>query len=148
MLSRQVLGEGHYLSLVDPASLMPGQTHLSVDAFVEREHILISSGGFIGIIDEALAALGRSRRVRASTTHFAALPYLLKGSAAIATLPAHAARRVAEVTGLATLPCPLSLPRYPIEMGWRTHAQVDPAHLRVREAIIACVGEALLVGSH
>ncbi len=148
MLSRQVLGDGHYLSLVDPASLAPGQAQINLDEFVEREQILISSGGFIGIIDEALAALGRSRRVRASTTHFAALPYLLKGSAAVATVPAHAAWRIAEVSGLAPVACPLNLPRYPIEMGWRTHAQIDPALLRVREAISACVGEALLVGGH
>jgi len=148
MLSRQVLGEGAYLSLVDPASLSPGQAEIEVDEFVAREQILISSGGFIGIIDEALAALGRTRQVQASTTHFAALPYLLKGSRAIATVPAHAAWRIAQLCGLATLPCPLNLPRYPIEMGWRTHAQIDPALLRVREAISACVGDALLVGGH
>lgn len=148
MLTRQVLGEGHYLSLLDPASLRPGQAHLSLDEFVEREQVLISSGGFIGIIDEALAAQGRGRQVRASTTHFAALPYLLKGSPAVATAPAHAARRIADVTGLVALPCPLDLPRYPVELGWRTHAQADPAQLRVREAISACVGAALLAGGH
>jgi DNA-binding transcriptional LysR family regulator len=138
MLSRQVLGEGDYQCLLDPQGLSEGQQTLSLDEFVEREQLLISSGGFIGIIDEALATLGRARNVRASTTHFAALPYLLKGTAAVATLPAHAARVIAEVTGLALLPCPLALPRYPIELGWRTTAQVDPAVLRVREAIGAC----------
>ncbi|WP_277963204.1 LysR substrate-binding domain-containing protein [Pseudomonas sp. RIT-To-2] len=148
MLTRQVLGEGHYLSLLDPASLAPGQARLSLEEFIERDQVLISSGGFIGIIDEALASQGHSRQVRASTTHFAALPYLLTGSRAIATAPAHAARRIAEVTGLMALPCPLDLPRYPIEMGWRTHAHADPAHLRVREAINACVGVGLLVGGH
>ncbi len=148
MLSRQVLGDGHYLSLADPQTLAPGQAQISVDEFVAREQILISSGGFIGIIDEALAALGRSRQVRASTTHFAALPYLLKGTRAIATVPAHAAWRIAEVSGLVPLACPLSLPGYPIEMGWRTHAQIDPALERVREAISATVATALLVGGH
>ncbi len=134
MLSRQVLGEGDYLCLLDA----PGQTSLNLDEFVEREQVLISSGGFIGIIDEALATLGRARKVRASTTHFAALPYLLKGTAAVATLPAHAAQAIAALTGLALVPCPLPLPRYPIELGWRTSAQIDPAVVRVREAIAAC----------
>ncbi|WP_150803545.1 LysR family transcriptional regulator [Pseudomonas fluorescens] len=138
MLSRQVLGEGDYLCLVDPHSLADGQHEISLDEFVIREHLLVSSGGFIGITDEGLAGLGLSRQVCASTTHFAALPYLLKGSQAVATIPAHAARSIAALTGLMLLPCPLELPRYPIELGWRTSAQLDPVVLKVREAIVAC----------
>lgn len=137
MLSRQVLGEGDYLCLVDPHSLADGQHAISLDEFVRREHILVSSGGFIGITDEGLAGLGLSRQVCASTTHFAALPYLLKGSQAVATIPAHAARSIAALTGLTLLPCPLTLPRYPIELGWRTGTQLDPVVLKVREAIVA-----------
>ncbi|WP_375738738.1 LysR family transcriptional regulator [Pseudomonas boanensis] len=138
MLSRQVLTEGDYCCLVDSYSLTLGQNSLSVEEFVEREQILVSSGGFIGIVDEALATLGRTRKISASTTHFAALSYLLQGTAAIATIPSHAAEAISRATGLAMLPCPLTLPGYPIELGWRTVAQVDPAVLRVREAIAAC----------
>lgn len=138
MLSRQVLGEGDYLCLVDPHSLADGQHEISLDEFVSREHLLVSSGGFIGITDEGLAGLGLSRQVCASTTHFAALPYLHKGSQAVATIPAHAARSIAALTGLMLLPCPLELPRYPIELGWRTSTQLDLVVLKVREAIVAC----------
>lgn len=137
-LSRQVLGEGHYACLADPASLAPGQQVIDLDEFVRRDHVLVSSGGFIGITDEGLAAQGLSRHVGASTTHFAALPFLLKGSQAVATIPAHAAQAIARMTGLTVLPCPLALPRYPVELGWRTQAQLDPLLLKVREAIEAC----------
>ncbi|MDO7896962.1 LysR substrate-binding domain-containing protein [Pseudomonas citrulli] len=137
LLSRQVLGEGDYACLVDPASLADSPQALSLEAFVAREHLLVSSGGFIGITDEGLAGLGLSRRVCASTTHFAALPFLLKGSQAVATIPTHAARAIADLSGLALLPCPLALPRYPIELGWRTHLPMDPAVIKVREAIVA-----------
>lgn len=137
LLSRQVLGEDGYACLVDPASLAPGQQQIALQEFVEREHILVSSGGFIGITDEGLAAVGLSRRVCASTTHFAALPFLLKGSQAVATIPAHAAASIAALSGLALLPCPLALPRYPVELGWRTSTQIDPVLVKVREAIAA-----------
>ncbi|QJI37499.1 LysR family transcriptional regulator [Pseudomonas sp. ADAK13] len=137
-LSRQVLGEGHYACLVDPASLAPGQQAIDLDEFVRREHVLVSSGGFIGITDEGLAAQSLSRHVGASTTHFAALPFLLKGSQAVATIPDHAAQAIARLTGLTVLPCPLTLPRYPVELGWRTQAQLDPLQRLVREAIEAC----------
>ncbi|KGU87142.1 LysR family transcriptional regulator [Pseudomonas mediterranea] len=136
LLSRQVLGEGDYACLVDPDSLEENQQTLSLESFVGREHLLVSSGGFIGITDEGLAGLGLSRKVCASTTHFAALPFLLKGSRAVATIPGHAARAIAAFGGLALLPCPLALPRYPIELGWRTHTQMDPAAVKVREAIV------------
>ena len=138
LLSRQVLGEGDYACLVDPGSLAPGQHSIDLPEFVAREHILVSSGGFIGITDEGLAALGLSRRVCASTTHFAALPHLLKGSGAVATIPSHAAQAIAELSGLVLLPCPLALPRYPIELGWRTSTQIDPVVIKVREAIVGC----------
>lgn len=137
LLSRQVLGEGGYACLVDAASLAPGQQQIELQEFVTREHILVSSGGFIGITDEGLAAVGLSRRVCASTTHFAALPFLLKGSQAVATIPAHAAASIAALSGLALLPCPLALPRYPVELGWRTSTQIDPVLVKVREAIAA-----------
>lgn len=81
--------------------------------------------------------MGLSRRVCASTTHFAALPFLLKGSQAVATIPAHAAASIATLSGLALLPCPLALPRYPVELGWRTSTQIDPVLVKVREAIAA-----------
>lgn len=142
LLSRQVLGEGGYACLVDPASLAPGQQQIALQEFVEREHILVSSGGFIGITDEGLAAVGLSRRVCASTTHFAALPFLLRGSQAVATIPAHAAASIAALSGLALLPCPLALPRYPVELGWRTSTQIDPVLVKVREAIAATFSQA------
>jgi DNA-binding transcriptional LysR family regulator len=131
-----VLGEGGYACLVDRASLQEGEQSLSLEAFVAREHLLVSSGGFIGITDEGLAGLGLRRRVCASTTHFAALPFLLKGSQAVATIPGHAAKAIAALGGLALLPCPLALPRYPIELGWRTHTPMEPAASKVREAIV------------
>ncbi|WP_294734061.1 LysR family transcriptional regulator [uncultured Pseudomonas sp.] len=137
-LSRQVLGEGHYACLADPATLALGQQAIDLDEFVRREHVLVSSGGFIGITDESLAAQGLSRHIGASTTHFAALPFLLKGSQAVATIPGHAAQAIARMTGLTVLPCPLALPRYPVELGWRTQAQLDPLQRLVREAIEAC----------
>ena len=135
LLSRRVLGEGGYLCLADPASLAPGQRTLSLEEFIAREQILVSSGGFIGMVDEGLSSLGLSRTVCASTTHFAALPYLLKGTDAISTIPSHAAEAVAQIAGLALLECPLPMPRYPIELGWRTSTQLDSAVLKVREAI-------------
>ncbi|WP_321782895.1 LysR family transcriptional regulator [Paraburkholderia sp. J94] len=141
-LSHQALGQGDYACLLDAATCPPevgnGEAALTLDAFVARGHILVSSGGVVGIVDEALAAHGLKRNVIASTTHFAALPHLLAGTEAVATIPRHAARAIAALTGLRMVACPLALPGYPIELGWRASAMRDAAIVRVRDAIAAC----------
>ncbi|OXH82880.1 LysR family transcriptional regulator, partial [Burkholderia multivorans] len=99
-LSRRAVATGGYACVIDrPAGRRAPRT-LTLDDYLRRDHLLVSSGGVIGIVDEALAALGRTRRVAASTTHFAALPYLLAGADAVATIPAHAARAIAQATSL------------------------------------------------
>lgn len=135
-LSRQALGEGEYACLVDPASLPGQQGELTLDEYVARPHILVSSGGVVGIVDEGLANIGRKRIICASTTHFAALPYLLHGSDAIATIPAHAAAAISRMTGLRLLPCPLALPNYLVELGWRSIRTRESAVLAVQRAVV------------
>lgn len=142
-LSHESLGEGGYACLVDPQAesvatraRLKRKTvrppRLGMQEYVRRDHVLISSGGFIGVVDEVLAASGHKRRVIASTTHFAALPYLLRGTSAVATLPDHAAHAIARMSGLLVLPCPMAMPRFAIELGWRTDALRDSAVALVR----------------
>ena len=135
-LQRVTVGQGGYACLLDPASLAPGQTSLSLEEFVRRQHILVSSGGFIGVVDEVLHGLGLTRQVQASTTHFSALAFLLPGSDALSTLPAHAARGLAAASGLRMLPCPGAMPGYAIEMGWRADALRDEAVAVVRRGLL------------
>ena len=135
-LQRVTVGQGGYACLLDPASLAPGQTTLSLEEFVRRQHVLVSSGGFIGVVDEVLHGLGLTRRVQASTTHFAALAFLLPGSNALSTLPAHAARGLAAASGLRMLSCPVAMPGYAIEMGWRPDALRDEAVAAARRGLL------------
>lgn len=132
LVSRAAVGEGSYACLIDPASTVSKKKIFTLDDYLERDHILISSGGFIGIVDEVLSSLGRQRRVVASTTHFSALPYLLKGSKSIATMPAHAAYKIAKIAGLKLVRCPTEMPRYPIEIGWRRSTLRDPIIAKVK----------------
>jgi DNA-binding transcriptional LysR family regulator len=141
-LSRQILGEGGYACLIDSRSLSGRQRQLTLDAYVSRPHILVSSGGVVGIVDEALADVGRKRLICASTTHFAAIPFLLHGSDAVATIPGHAAAAISRLTGLRLLPCPLNLPQYSIELGWRTARARDTAVAAVRQAVMASFANA------
>lgn len=136
-LGRQLLGSGDYACVLDPRQAP--RAALDLDAYLRREHILVSSGGFIGVVDEALTALQRVRRIRASTTHFAALPHLLVGDDCVATLPRHAALALAQRTPLRCVECPIALPRYPIELGWRADSLRDPAVQQLKQQVIETV---------
>lgn len=124
-----VVGTGNYLCLVDPRTF--DAPVLDLDAYVSHAHVLVSSGGFFGAVDEALAARGLKRTVRVSTSHFAALPHLLIGTNCVATIPAHAARAIAAVTPLKLCPAPIAFPSYSVNLSWRNFARKDKVLLEL-----------------
>ncbi|MFP1881431.1 LysR substrate-binding domain-containing protein [Lonsdalea quercina] len=134
-LSKSHLATGGYACLIASTPDAPPPS-LTLEAFIRRPHLLVSHGGYIGLMDEKLTELGLSRTVGASTTHFAAIPWLLKDSDLVTTIPAHAARAIAGmVPTLRCVPCPLAMPSYAIEIGCRQPALRDRPIQRVREAL-------------
>jgi len=116
-----------------PAAASP----LDLERFCALDHALVSpaGGGFTGAVDEALAALGRHRRVQVSLHSFLLVPGLIETSDLIATVPARLARRWS--SRLAVLSPPFELPGFSVSMGWHTRAHVDPAQIWLRDTLRA-----------
>ena len=133
---RETVAQGRYACLVDARSAPSPTWQLSLAEFIRREHVLVSSGGLVGVVDEVLAGVGQKRRVVASTTHFSAVPYLLQGTDALVTLPRHAALAIAAQTGLRVADCPIEMPRYGVELAWRVDAVRDSAVGAVRDTVL------------
>ncbi|WP_416412494.1 LysR family transcriptional regulator [Pantoea sp. App145] len=131
-LSKELVGVNDYACVVD---FVPTTPELTIDDYNTLQHILISSGGMVGIVDEALAELGLKRTVEAAATHFSAVPWLIKGSRSIVTLPSHAAHAMAEMFDLHLLRCPIELPEYSVELAWRADSLRDPAVAGVRNIL-------------
>jgi LysR family transcriptional regulator, mexEF-oprN operon transcriptional activator len=131
-LSKELVGVNDYACVTDFVLTTP---ELTLDEYTELQHILISSGGVVGIVDEALAERGLKRTVEAAATHFSAVPWLIKGSRSVVTLPSHAARAMAEMFDLQLLRCPIELPEYSVELAWRTDSLRDPAVAGVRNIL-------------
>jgi len=114
-----------------PAARRP----LDLDSFCALSHVLVSptGGGFIGAVDEALRALGRSRRVQISVNSFLLVPRLIEDSDLIATVPARMAQHWAGQ--LAVVSAPIEIPGFSVAMGWHSRAHADPAQLWLRDAI-------------
>lgn len=126
-----VLREGH------PAS----EQALTLDAFCALDHGIVSlqGGGFAGPTDEALAQLGRERRVMASVPSFAMLLDLVRSTDLVALVPErllHGAR------GLIVRPPPLEVAGFTKILAWHARTQADPRQRWVRDLLVQACGPA------
>ena len=106
---------------------------ISLDAFCELDHVLVtpSSGGFYGPTDDALAKLGRRRRVSVSVPNFLSLPGILADSEFITVAPERILRPFAG--SLRIFPTPLPLPPFKVIGAWHELSARSPAHTWLRE---------------
>lgn len=125
-IRKEKIGVGTYACLVHKDTFT--ENTITLDEYVTKPHLLISHGGYVGVVDEILSDMNMSRTVAVSTTHFAAIPWLMQSPQLIATLPKHAALAIAQrCWDLSCIPCPIVLPEYSIELSVRTTAQHDSA---------------------
>jgi DNA-binding transcriptional LysR family regulator len=133
-LKHESLGECGF-SIVFDRSVRGSDSPLSLEEYLARPHLLVSYSGLTGLTDDVLAEHGLRRSVAASTTHFAALPFLLRGTEQIATIPHHAAEAILATGPFGLSSCPLPFPRYAFGLSWRFDAIRQPAVLQVRDMI-------------
>jgi DNA-binding transcriptional LysR family regulator len=119
---------------------------LTLDAFVEAHHLLVSfSGRPHGFVDQALAALGRQRRIVLTVNQFATAGSVVARSDLLTVLP----RQFLPATGvehrLVEKPIPLSLGAVNVEMMWHLRKDDDPAHRWLREHVVAAASRQPLV---
>ncbi|MBF6029741.1 LysR family transcriptional regulator [Pseudomonas sp. P115] len=108
---------------------------LTLERFCALDHALVSpsGGAFHGVTDQALARIGKSRRVTVSVTSFLVLPDILRTSDLIAVVP----RRLAlHAEGLAMLEPPVEIPGFSKTVAWHERTHHDPAHQWVRRTLI------------
>jgi DNA-binding transcriptional LysR family regulator len=115
-----------------------GKRRIGLDTYCAAEHILVAPGGDLrGIVDDRLAALGRTRRVVLGLPAF--LPALAAAarSGALVTLPARVARAVAPGFGLALTEPPLAIRPVPVSVLWHRRNDRDPRTLWLRALLAA-----------
>ena len=127
-ISVTTVGRSNYACLLDPSTF--GE-ELTRESYVTHEHVLVSSGGFFGLVDEVLADQNLRRKILVYTSHFSAIPYLLTGTKALTTIPRHVARKIAQISSLEYHESPFAFPDYPIMIGWRNFSRKDPLLLEL-----------------
>lgn len=109
---------------------------LTLARYAALPHVLVSPRGTVtGGMDEALAQHGLSRRISLFVGTYMALPLALARSDLVATVPAHTARRIADMAGLEIHPLPFAR-RSEVSMVWHRRCRSDPAQEWFRTLIL------------
>lgn len=104
--------------------------------FCKLEFAIVSpnGGGFRGVAEEPLEAMGMRRQVVLSVPHFLFLLSAISHSELVALIPA---RLAAGAAGLRVVESPLDVPGFDMTMVWHERVHRDPAHVWLREQVIA-----------
>lgn len=111
------------------------EPEMTLDRFCALDHVLVSSSGgaFKGVTDDALARIGRSRRVTVSVTSFLVVPEILRDSDLMAVVP----RRLARSTdGLVLIEPPIEISGFTKTLTWHERTHLDAGQRWVRSLLI------------
>ncbi|TCU23784.1 LysR family transcriptional regulator [Rhizobium azibense] len=111
---------------------------LTLDRFLALEHIVVSVTG-VGPapVDEVLARMGRTRRVKLRVPNFFAAVEIAARSDLIMTLPSSLARAAANMRRFVSLPPPLDIGSFAMSLAWHARQQDAPRHIWLRRAIVS-----------
>ena len=110
----------------------------SLEEYVAVPHMLISrTGSNMGVIDQKLTELGLERRIKLIVPHFLSAPLIVAETDMILSLPYRIAEQFKKFAPLEIFPVPIELPAYDLCMIWHPLYDKDPAHLWLRDKIIA-----------
>jgi DNA-binding transcriptional LysR family regulator len=111
---------------------------LTLDQYCAAHHLMVSfSGRAQGLVDQALAALGRRRRVLLTVNQFFTGGRVVARSDLLAVLPESFLEATGYLHELAIRDLPFVLPPVHVEMVWHLRHDADPAHRWLREQVTA-----------
>jgi len=140
-LPSRPLYEERYICAIRKRHPLSGRGAVTLDQFCSYPHVLVSpnEGRFVGPTDQALAKLGRTRRVVLSVPGFLILPDILQTGDLIAVVPERVLR--GRMSGLRTFAPPVAVPGFSVLAMWHPRLHKDPAHRWLRELLAATARE-------
>ncbi len=126
----------------------PIREDFTLDNYLESRHVWVSKSGMgvgvgmepgavqrLGWVDEALAKLGKQRRIRVFTRHYQAAMQLAELRDLVVTLPTKAAKLLKNNPKVVILAPPFKIPEIELQMAWSPLLQHSPAHQWLRRLI-------------
>ncbi len=110
---------------------------LTLHRYCEASHLMVAPRGTPGsFVDDALAAVGKQRRVAMAVPHFLVVPYIIEASDLLATLPTSVAAKFSAMD-LAMAPPPIAIPKFTMALCWHERAHHDAAQRWFRDQLAA-----------
>lgn len=136
---RELLLEEHYVVLMRRGH--PAQEEFDLERWLAFPHVLVSGRGETrGALDDALATIGRERRVGLVVPSFLMVPPLIDGSDLIAMLPSRCLPEAAMDRFVALEPL-IAVEGFPLHLAWHARRDADGAVQHVVGIIRALLGE-------
>lgn len=116
------------------------QGELTLDRYCEALHLMVSfSGRPYGLVDQALAAQGRQRRVALTVNQFFTAGRVVTQSDLLTVLPERFVASTGAGDSLVVRDLPLAVPPVHVEMLWHLRLDGDPAQRWLRAQLQAAV---------
>jgi len=114
---------------------------LTLDVYCEAHHLLVSfSGRPAGLVDQALATLGRQRRIVLTVNQFFTAGQVVTQSDLLTVLPLSFIAATGTRDQVLTRPLPFSLAPVAVQMLWPVRQDADPAHRWLRALVQQAAG--------
>jgi DNA-binding transcriptional LysR family regulator len=111
---------------------------MGLDEWLALPHLLVSPQGRPGsVVDTALAAMGRARRVGLMVPQFLVAPHVVAASDLVWTAPERMARAYTALLPLTVLPVPIPLEGFTVWQSWHERRHRDPGHAWLRSRVRA-----------
>ena len=124
------------------------QKPLTLDAYCAARHLLVSfSGRPYGFVDEALASIGRQRRIVLTVNQFFTAGQVVVNSDLLTVLPRHFVPTTGMSEQLVLRELPLDVPPVHVEALWHRRLQHDSAHQWLRGQLLQVAKAAFAGGA-
>jgi DNA-binding transcriptional LysR family regulator len=116
---------------------------MTLDIYCAARHLLVSfSGRPYGFVDEALASIGRQRRIVLTVNQFFTAGQVVVNSDLLTVLPRHFVPTTGMVNRLVLHELPLDVPPVHVEALWHRRTHHDSAHQWLRSRLLQVAKEA------
>ncbi len=130
-----LLHQTHYVCVMRRHHPLADQP-LTLDAYCEAHHLLVSfSGRPHGLADQALAAMGRQRRIVLTVNQFYTAGQVVTRSDLLTVLPLSFIAATGTRDRVVTRPLPFPLSPVSVQMLWPVRQDADPAHRWLRALV-------------
>ncbi len=136
-LRHQRLNESEYVCVMRRGHPLAEEGALTLDAYCQAHHLLVSfSGRPHGFVDQALAALNRTRRIVLTVNQFFTAGRVVARSDLLTVLPASFVVATGYESQLVERPLPLPMARIHVEAMWHMRNDRVSAHAWLRERLV------------